>query len=72
MKLGFALVGALLAAACGREQDMPDRMELPDTMPVARAMHDAVARDSMLDTLPGGEMARGDSAASMQLLKRKM
>ncbi len=72
MKLGLALVGALLAAACGREQDMPDRMELPDTMPVARAMRDAVARDSMLDTLPGGEMARGDSAASMQLLKRKM
>ena len=63
---------ALALAACGRERDMPDHVEMPDTMPVVRAMHDPAARDSMLDTMPGGEMARGDSAAAMRLLKRKM
>jgi hypothetical protein len=35
-------------------------------------MREPTASDSMLDTIPGGEMARGDSAASMRLLKRKM
>jgi len=66
------MVGAgLLALACGRERDMPERLEMPDTMPIMRAMQDAGARDSMMDTLPGGEMARGDSAASMELLRRK-
>lgn len=45
---------------------------MSDSMPVARAMHDAKARDSMLDTMPGGEMVRGDSAAAARLLKKKM
>jgi hypothetical protein len=40
-------------------------------MPVVRAMHEPGARDSMLDTIPGGEMARGDSAAAQKLLRRK-
>jgi hypothetical protein len=51
---------------------MPERTEMPDSRPVVRAMHQPAARDSMLDTLPGGEMARGDSAAAMKLLKKKM
>lgn len=51
---------------------MADRVEMPDSMPVMRAMEDAEVRDSMLDTMPGGEMARGDSAAEMRLLKEKM
>jgi DMSO/TMAO reductase YedYZ molybdopterin-dependent catalytic subunit len=29
-------------------------------------------RDSLMDVMPGGEMARGDSAAAMELLKHKM
>jgi len=45
---------------------------MKDSMPVVRAMHDTAARDSMLDTMPGGKMVRGDSAASMKLLKKKM
>ena len=68
-------VAALALSACvgcGRERDMPERAELPDSMPVMRVMHQPAARDSMLDTIPGGEMARGDSAASMKLLKKKM
>jgi len=51
---------------------MPERVEMADTMPVMRAMENAAARDSMLDTMPGGEMVRGDSAAAMRLLKEKM
>ena len=61
-----------LALGCGREKDMPEKAEMADSMPVMRAMGDPMAADSMLDTMPGGEMARGDSAASMKLLKRKM
>jgi len=63
---------ALLLAGCSRERDMPERVEMADTMPVMRAMENAAARDSMLDTMPGGEMVRGDSAAAMRLLKEKM
>jgi len=59
------------AGACRSERDMPDRMEMPDSMPVVNAMHDEAMRDSMLDVMPGGEMARGDSAASMRLLEHK-
>ena len=62
---------ALLAVACGRDRDMPETMEMPDSMPVMRALDDARARDSMLDTMPGGEMARGDSAAAVRLLEQK-
>jgi hypothetical protein len=60
-----------MALACGRERDMPERLEMPDTMPIVRAMQDAEMRDSMMDTIPGGEMARGDPTASMELLRRK-
>ena len=65
-------MGLLMTAACGRERDMPERAEMTDSMPVMRAMADPMAADSMLDTMPGGEMARGDSAAAMRLLRRKM
>ena len=63
---------ALILAGCARERDMPEQVVMPDSMPVVRAMKDASARDSMLDTLPGGEMARGHDTAAMKLLKHKM
>jgi hypothetical protein len=66
---GVAVLAA--AGACRTERDMPDRMDMPDSMPVLDAMHDEAVRDSMLDVMPGGEMARGDSAASMRLLEHK-
>jgi hypothetical protein len=50
---------------------MPERLEMPDTMSVMRAIEDEAVRDSLMDVMPGGEMARGDSAASMELLERK-
>lgn len=62
----------MVAAACDPEREMPERAEMPDTMEVKRALEHPRARDSMLDTLPGGEMARGDSAAAERLLRDKM
>jgi hypothetical protein len=50
---------------------MPESMEMPDTMDVLHAIENPVARDSLMDVMPGGEMARGDSAAVMELLERK-
>lgn len=64
--LGVALVG------CGSERDLAESAELADTMVVHEAMEDAGARDVMLDTMPGGEMARGREAAEMRLLESKM
>lgn len=73
LAITLALVGAAsFVGGCRRNQDMADRAEMPDTMQVMRAIEDPTARDSMLDTLPGGEMVRGDSAAEMRLLKDKM
>jgi hypothetical protein len=70
----LALVGAMTAAStsCGSERDMPDSVEMPDTMEVKRALEDPAAGDAMLDTMPGGEMVRGDSAAARRLLRDKM
>ena len=71
MCLGAAIAVSVVMA-CGREADISDHVEMPDTMPILRAMQNAAARDSMLDSMPGGEMARGDSVAEMRLLKGKM
>ena len=70
--LAVALLAMAPLTGCGEERAMSERVEMPDSMPVMRAMKDAGARDAMLDTMPGGEMARGDSAAEMKLLKKKM
>jgi len=65
------LAAAALTLGCREDRDMPERMEMPDTMTVHRAMEDSTVRDSLMDVMPGGEMARGDSAATMELLERK-
>jgi hypothetical protein len=70
-----AVLGVLALAtlgACRHQRDMAEHVEMKDSMPVMRAMHSGTARDSMLDTMPGGRMVRGDSAATMKLLKKKM
>ncbi|MGD2215519.1 MAG: hypothetical protein PVJ64_02135 [Gemmatimonadales bacterium] len=74
MRRALLLIGGavVFAVACGRERDMPERVEMPDSAEVMRAMTSEAAMDSMLDTIPGGEMARGDSAAAAELLKKKM
>ena len=70
--LFWVAIASVVALGCGRTRDMPEKVEMHDSMPVIRAMKDMKAADSMLDTVPGGKMARGDSAASMKLLKKKM
>ena len=49
---------------------MADQVELPhmDSTMVVNPMK----ADSMLDTMPGGEMVRGNDSAAMKLLKKKM
>lgn len=66
------VMAVALASACGRDREMPERVEMPDSAEVMRALSDEAAMDSMLDTIPGGEMARGDSVAAEKLLKKKM
>ncbi len=68
----FAVLALSVIAGCGEEREMSQSVEMADSMPVMRAMEDVEARDSMLDTLPGGEMARGDSLSEMKLLRKKM
>jgi hypothetical protein len=72
VRRGLTVAAVAMLAGCGREGAMPDRVELADTMAVHHAMEDAAPRDSMLDTIPGGEMARGDTGSEMRLLKKKM
>lgn len=69
---GFILPVCLALAACSTEQDMPEAVDMQDSMPLMRALDDMSAADSMLDTLPGGEMVRGDSAAARRLLLDKV
>ena len=72
--LGVATLVCILAlaAGCGRTRDMPEHVDVTDSMQVKRAMQNMKAADSMLDSMPGGKMARGDSAAMIRLLKKKM
>ena len=68
----MAVSWTVAVASCAPDREMAEQVEMPDTMEVKRALESPGARDSMLDTLPGGEMARGDSVASERLLQDKM
>jgi hypothetical protein len=48
---------------------MVDREEAP---PADSALMHPMKADSMLDTMPGGEMARGNDSAAKRLIKKKM
>jgi len=61
---------ALLAAACGKNRPMADKAETPAAH--STAMMPPARMDSMLDTMPGGEMVRGNDSATMRLLKKKV
>lgn len=80
MVRGHLTVAALAAlslatlglAACEPQEEMAESLDMPDTMAVQRALEEPRRRDALLDTMPGGEMAIGDSAAEMELLEDKM
>jgi len=50
---------------------MPDAADAPDSVAVIRALPSESVRDSLLDVMPGGETARGDSVSARRLLERK-
>jgi hypothetical protein len=60
---------ALLAAACGKNRPMADKAEMPAMD--STALMSPARMDTMLDTMPGGEMVRGNDSATMRLLTKK-
>jgi hypothetical protein len=64
------MVLGLAALACRENRPMADRFERP--LADSGVMPDPMKADSLLDTMPGGEMVRGNDSAAMRLLKKKM
>lgn len=58
------------ALACRENRPTADRTVMPPAD--STMMWDPMKADSMLDTMPGGEMARGNDSAAMRLIKKKM
>lgn len=70
MVRGYLALLALAGLACRENRPMADRVELPRVD--SAMMTDMPKLDSMLDTMPGGEMARGNDSAALRLIKKKM
>jgi len=49
---------------------MADQVETP--VMDSTMLSDMPRLDSLLDTMPGGEMARGNDSATLRLVKKKM
>jgi hypothetical protein len=54
--------------ACRHNRDMSDRATAAADTASLKNLRKV---DSMLDTMPGGEMARGNDSATMHLMKKK-
>ncbi|MGH7568107.1 MAG: hypothetical protein ACREL9_03915 [Gemmatimonadales bacterium] len=66
-----ALICALaLATGCRENREMSDRVEMPAMD--SSIVRDPMKLDSLLDTMPGGEMVRGNDSAAVRLIKKKM
>jgi len=61
---------ALVVAACRNTRPMADKVEVRhmDTT----VLTNRARMDSMLDTMPGGAMVKGNDSAAHRLLKKKM
>ncbi|MGH7646110.1 MAG: hypothetical protein ACREMR_11060 [Gemmatimonadales bacterium] len=57
------------ALGCGRDRPMADMVEMPHAD--STMLGDRAKLDSMLDTMPGGEMARGSDSAASKLMRKK-
>ena len=67
----LALAGAGVAcAACKPNRPMADKVEMPHAD--STMMAEPAKLDSLLDTMPGGEMVRGNDSATRRLVKKKM
>ena len=60
----------LAALACRENRPTADRTVMPPAD--STMIRDPMKADSMLDTMPGGEMVRGNDSATMRLIKKKM
>ena len=61
---------SLATLSCRENRPTADRTVMPPAD--STMMHDKMKADSMLDTMPGGEMVRGNDSAAMRLIKKKM
>jgi len=68
VRRSLTLLIVVAALACRKNRDMADRTVMP---PADSMIKNPMKADSMLDTMPGGEMARGNDSATMHLLKKK-
>jgi hypothetical protein len=59
----------VLLAACRENRPTADRVEMPLTD--STMMTDPMKADRMLDTMPGGEMVRGNDSAAMRFVRHK-
>ena len=70
VRWGLTFVVALAALACRENRNMTDRTVMP---PADSAMiKNPMKADSMLDTMPSGEMARGNDSATKRLIRKKL
>lgn len=68
----IVMVALAALSGCERQAEMAESVDIADTMAVHGAMEEPARRKALLDTMPGGEMAIGDSTAEMELLEEKM
>jgi hypothetical protein len=61
---------ALLVAACRHNRPMADKVEVQHVD--STVLTNRARMDSMLDTMPGGMMVKGNDSAAHRLLKKKM
>ena len=60
----------VLLAACRQHRPMADKVEMPHMD--STVLTNRARMDSMLDTMPGGAMVKGNDSAAHRLLKKKM
>ena len=61
---------ALLVAACRHNRPMANKVEVQHMD--STVLTNSARMDSMLDTMPGGAMVKGNDSAAHRLLKKKM
>jgi hypothetical protein len=73
VRWSLTLVVVSAALACRENRNMADRAVMPPPSAASDStmIKNPMKADSMLDTMPGGEMARGNDSATMHLLKKK-
>jgi len=64
------VVAAVVVAGCGHTRPMADKVEMPRVD--STVLTNRARMDSMLDTMPGGLMVKGNDSAAHRLIKKKM